>query len=564
MLLRRLLAVSFASVLLAGTIAGCSGKEKEAKPEATGTAATKPEATETVDSNMVGNMYKTGLPIVKDKVTLNFTVVRPASYKNSWSEMEVFKELEEKTNVHIEFNEISDTAWNEKTKLMLASGDLPDAFYGQPIDDKVVYSYGTQGILLPLEGLIDQYSVNMKKYMADRPELKTMMTSTDGHIYGLPTVAESAFNKLGDIMFINQEWLKNVGMSAPTTTDELYEVLKAFRDKDPNGNGKADEIPFTFSQYQSPNVISGQNSISSLFGAFGVLDSDNHLMVKDGKLQFVPTQQGYLDGVRFFNKLYAEKLIDPESFAQNAAQQAAKARSKEGVGFTITGLVDNIIDMGDKAKTWTLEDYKTNRYQTLLPLKGPNGDQLWTDGQYLPGFKANTFMLTKDSKYPEVALRWLDYLLDNGTNSLIMRNGLQDKEWQYVDGDKWTTPVKDAPAITTTTHSPGQATFWLLKDINDRRVNDPKTQNKQNQYVDHQKYMNPEPLPPLKFEDDELSELATIEIDLKKYVESSMVTFIIGGVTDSAWNDYLEKVKSYKADRYVQIYQQAYDRFLKS
>ena len=117
-----------------------------------------------------------------------------------------------------------------------------------------------------------------------------------------------------DNLFINKKWLDKLGLEMPTTTDEFYQVLKAFKNGDPNGNGKADEIPFSFLGNYA-NV-----DINSLFGSWGVIDRPEHVMIKDGEVLFTPAEDGYKQGLVFFRKLYAEGLIDGEAFTHNMQQ----------------------------------------------------------------------------------------------------------------------------------------------------------------------------------------------------------------------------------------------------
>jgi len=125
---------------------------------------------ETNNSKETGNkpqeesFNKEGLPIVKDKV--NLTIVSPkAQLAPEYNEMEIFKRLETDTNVHIEWNNIPDTDYLEKKNLLLASGDLPDAFYNSQFTDYELITYGEDGTIIPLEDLIDQYAPNLKKLL---------------------------------------------------------------------------------------------------------------------------------------------------------------------------------------------------------------------------------------------------------------------------------------------------------------------------------------------------------------------------------------------------------------
>ena len=83
----------------------------------------------------------------------------------------------------------------------------------------------------------------------------------DGTIYTLPQVNSGAELRVARKLFINKKWLENVNMEVPTTTEELYQLLKAFKEQDANGNGDPnDEIPLCSQDWTSIQ--------ESLFGAF--------------------------------------------------------------------------------------------------------------------------------------------------------------------------------------------------------------------------------------------------------------------------------------------------------
>ncbi len=91
-------------------------------------------------------------------------------------------------------------------------------------------SYGEQGILIPLENLISEYAPNLSKILKERPEIKTAITANDGHIYSLPVISQNMSIVQN---CINKSWLDKLGLAEPETADELYTVLKAFRNAIP-------------------------------------------------------------------------------------------------------------------------------------------------------------------------------------------------------------------------------------------------------------------------------------------------------------------------------------------
>ena len=143
---------------------------------------------------------------------------------------------------------------------------------------------------MSMDDLIENYTTNAKKYLAEREDIRKIITYTDGHIYSLPSIDESLSTRIPGMLIVNQTWLDRVGLEHPTTVDEFYNMLKTFKEKDANGNGVAgDEICLSLRQFASPNTIDANKSLTNLFGFFGVVDDNSHIMIKDDKeVVFVP------------------------------------------------------------------------------------------------------------------------------------------------------------------------------------------------------------------------------------------------------------------------------------
>ena len=196
-----------------------------------------------------------------------------AAIHGPWEDMVLFKEMEEMTNIHFNFNTPPAANYQEAKNLAFASQQLPDVFFnaGLTPDDEV--TYGGQGYLVPLEGLIEKYAPNFNKLMNDNPEIKKSITTVDGHIYALPLIIDEPRAFVPSRLWLNGDWMESLGiMTEPTTTDELYELLKRFKNEDPNKNGKNDEIPI------SSEKLGGFQSV--LLPAFGLLGRE--VEVKDG------------------------------------------------------------------------------------------------------------------------------------------------------------------------------------------------------------------------------------------------------------------------------------------
>lgn len=532
-LFQKLLSVIAAGSMCAAMLAGC-GKGGEQTQ-----AAAEPDA----------NFNETGYPIVNEPIELNVLIaVGPMS--GDVNEMPVFKDLEEKTNIKVNFEQVPPNAWGERKNLALASQEMPDVIIGGigGMSDSEVNKYGRQGIFVPLNDYVDKYMPNFKKLLADKPDLDAVIRNPEGKIYGLPYYNEQEMERIPDNLFINKTWLDQLGLEVPTTTEEFYEVLKAFKTQDPNGNGKADEIPFT---YRANQTLTGD---FSLFGSFGALDNQEHLMIKDGKVLFTPMEEGYKEGIKWMNQLYTEGLIDPEVFTQDQSQYIGKGQQEEMI-------VGSFIIFNDE--NYVGIDRAYNDYIALEPLEGPNGDRLWN--KYSTGYDTNAFLMTKNNKYPEATMRWADEFF---TEVMSMRALMGEVGYNLELNDGIYT-IMDAPEGSTYNEMrskicPAAYFFGMLtSEMNEKIIYQKDTTRKLERCAIYDKYKPEEYLPVMKMTDEQLSKRANIFTDLHSYVIEMKAKWVTGEQNiEDDWENYKETLVKMGVEDYVGLYQESYDAYL--
>lgn len=204
------------------------------------------------------------------------------------------------------------TSSHEAFNLMMASGDLPDIVAGNEVSHSLkpkFIQYGMEGAFLPLDPLIERHAPHLKKFIAEHPRIMNSVRAPDGFLYFIPHVPEGEF---GCGWFIRKDWLDKLGLKMPDTVDELYEVGKAFRDRDPNGNGKRDEV-FFFARRRDQVfrllVPFGSRSTGS--------DTPHDFFVDGGVVQHPYAVPEYRPAMRTFAQWYAEGLIDQEFYTRD-------------------------------------------------------------------------------------------------------------------------------------------------------------------------------------------------------------------------------------------------------
>ena len=122
------------------------------------------------------NFNPEGFPIVNEPITVSIMGAKHALV-GDWEKLQLFEEMEKLTNIQFEYNEIPVSDYEEKKNLAFASGEIPELFFGARLTADDEMKYGQQGILIPLEGLIEKYAPNIQKVFDENPENKKISYS---------------------------------------------------------------------------------------------------------------------------------------------------------------------------------------------------------------------------------------------------------------------------------------------------------------------------------------------------------------------------------------------------
>jgi len=457
--------------------------------------------------------------------------------------------MEEMTNIHWVLDYVTLAALQERKNLLLASGDYPDMFWGATLTGDEMLNYGSQGILIKLENLIDNYGPNIKKFFDDRPLYRRMANAADGNLYGLTAFTDAPRDGVATKLWINHNWLSNLGLSMPKTLDEYYNTLVAFRDRDPNRNGQRDEIPISFSQERVAMTR------GAFLAAFGVMYSNQYFdLDSNGKVYFIPTSDAYRDYLIYMNRLFTEKLLDNECFIQNRAQYVAKGNLS--ILGSFSDLASYVVDTMDHY-TW---------YTAVPPLTSArNPNQTWPTA-FPVQFGAGA--ITNKNKHPEATMRWLDFFYTHD-GSAILNQGPYDLGWFYIDREKSIWDKHPIPPQYASSEeyrgvlTPGQSTVpYYITRAFILGLAAPHVVNLEDQiaiaYLPHMK----DSFPILALNANEQREAGVLSTDINKYVEQMEARFITGDANLNTWDNYVRDLNNMRVERYTEIYQGVYNRFM--
>ncbi|CAM4384678.1 putative aldouronate transport system substrate-binding protein [Paenibacillus endophyticus] len=553
---KKLLGLLAIMVVASMTLAACSQNNK---PSNTATNAPNAQSEETGETAPVEvTLFAVQEPNI-DLATNKFT-----------------KFVEEKFNIKIKFETTPPDGAKEKRQISLASGDYPDAYmlpgYVDQFTQADVVKYGKQGVLIPLNDLIDQYAPNIKAAMEKDSDLKAFNTAPDGNIYGLVAYSQCFHCSYPNKMWINTKWLDKLQLEMPKTPEEFKAVLSAFKTKDPNGNGVADEVPLSGSIEDF-----GVRVIPFLMNGFIYDDDRNYLNLNGGKVESAALNLKWKEGLTYIKSLYDEGLIDPGAFAQNA--EAFKKIGENGdaqilgAGAGMHPAIFVNIDVGNK---------NSADYNPVPPLTGPHGSFATHDGGGVaPGAK---FVITnKASEEQQIALiKLVDYMFTeegqtNGASGMEGIDWRKPKEGEVALGEGVEPKVATIPAVEG--EAPrnagwsGTAHFYMPREYRDSWVQGTDIYDSANyerrlyqatlQYQGHE----PKELFPLWaiwIDNAEVDEASILQTNIKSYIEQSALQFITGNKDlERDWDAYVKGLKDLKIDRYLEILQKAYDQSFK-
>ena len=572
--LKTLLCGLLASLLLAGCTqsgGGTSSTGGSGESSTSNSSATSGDVA--YDEN--GVSPEGTFPIVEEPITL--TVMFPSQTAiPDIAENSFTKEYEELTGIHIEWQEVPSDSLADRVNISLSSGDMPDIYLSCGVSLSQQQAYGPQGAFVPLNDYIEQYGEVFQKIEENVPGVADTLTMGDGNIYTLPYIEKCVHCEGSSKLWINTKWLDALDMEPPTTVDEFEDMLRRFKEEDPNGNGEADEIPLlTYEGGWHSNAMSGW-----LTNPFVYTSPDNNYVYLDGdeiKLSYM--QDGWKEAMSWLNKLYEEGLYYDQSLVINydqARQLCAADGTTEDVGCFTGGTPDL---PGADVSQW-------GPYVALAPIEGPNGRvATWMPySQITP----TAFVITSACENPAAAFRWgvEQYNKDINYRKTF---GVEGENWKYVtpgeddvpaDAADFNTgdPAEIAPFIDGVGWGDEQDYCWRglglrcdtgdYKDLRYAQVQsgDYDTNMEHRLSVDTQEQMEPYYpdmeicVPTLVYTEEQSATLANTESVVISYVEEMAAAFITGTSDPEAdWDAYLNELSVKGVDQLLEIYQAGYD-----
>lgn len=549
---KRTAAMALAVAMAATTVTGCGSGKSSAK--------LNDGSFKEVDASTLE------FPL-KEKATLTGTISYPANTESEPNKRTIFKRLQEKTNVEIDWTAIQADQWSDKISLEMANTkNMTDFIFSAGFSDNDLLKYAKQGVIIPLEEYIDAYMPNLQAVFEKYPEYRTMCTDTDGHIWALPWIEQlgnekTAIQTIGNMSFINKKWLDFLNLKVPTTVDEFEQVLIAFRDH-------ASEIQAEFGIDGSIIPMScivndGDQDPSLIINGFGEgygdADKTRHIAVtNDKKVICSATQDGYKEGIEWLHKLYEEGLIDTESFTQEWSTYVAKGKSgRYGVCFSWD--VANI----DNLEDWVPLPALTADTRNITP----------QNGSFTSGFDRGRCVVTAVAENPALVCAWLDQMYDPFQSP-------QNNWGTYGEDDDFDifelsknaeggemlkhAPLGDASPVEVREAESVGGPLAVLNDYYDVYVTCPDDAQYRLDWI--KEYYTPDMnldyvYPNVFMNQEDTKKLSDLQTDIEKLINANKSDWIMNGFTDDDWNQYLSELDGYGLEEYLQIFQKYLDDY---
>jgi putative aldouronate transport system substrate-binding protein len=483
--------------MAAGTAAGCGSKAAgDSGQQAAGT-----------DSNQ--GPYK-------------MSILVPSYNPESMStDGELFKRIQEKTNTELKITWVPSSTYEDKLGATVASGELPSVI--TVLNQKLPYIINSAR-----SGMFWEVG----PYLKDYPNLSRMSAialsgvSIDGKVYGVYRERDLA----KDGIMLRKDWLDNVGLKEPKTIDEFYNVLKAFTNNDPDKNGKNDTVGLSEQQ-----VSGGWRTVLAWHG--GPVDWEE----KDGKLSPAILNPAYLETMKFYKKLYSEKLINQDFAVVKDGRQVINA-GKAGAWIANMndgqGIEESVQKIDPKGKITMIN-----------ALEGPSGlRSVGGSGSY------GMFMIPKTTVKTEAELKrvlnFFDKLSDKEMQNMLV-NGIEGRQYTLENGSyKKTTDPK-----MLVEYGMGDSTqLAVLRDKLDSYGGELfKLRDKL--YKENEKIAVPSPVTALI--SNTYSEKGK---ELDKIIDDARTKFIMGALDENGWKAIVDKWLQSGGSKVIDEYTEAYNK----
>lgn len=524
-------------------VSACSSNNTNTKTESTDSV--KPVESAQPSTEAEAAKY----PLKSDVTLTHWAQLNPGlnTLKTSYQDTPLNQDLQEATGVKLAYTNPAIGQEKEAFNVLLASGDLPDIiewdwlnlFPGGP--EKAL----NDGYIMNLNDAIDKWAPNLKKYLAEHPEVDKQVKTDSGNYYAFPFIRGHDSLRVYQGPMLRKDWLDELGLPVPTTIDEWYTTLKAFKEK----KGATAPLSLTSATFDAGAFV----------GAYGVVPG---FYLDNGVVKYGSIQPQYKEYITTLRKWYEEGLFD-NNFATLDGKTLDANILNGATGATVHNSGGG---MGKWLPLLQANDPKADLIAAPYPVLN-KGDKPKFGQKDFAYSSVNASAISAKSKNLELAVKFLDYgYSDEG--HMLMNFGKPGISYNLVDGYPQYSdlmlknPDKLGIAQTISLYTRASWNGPSVQDV--RYIEQYLVYPQQKEAVKMwQTDVDTYKLPPITPNQQESAEYAAIMADVNTLSKQMLEKIILGAEPVSEFDNYVAKFKSVKIDRAIEIQQAALDRFNK-
>lgn len=325
--------------------------------------------------------------------------------ENRWT-----KWINEKGPVDVDFMSVPRWESQQKFNVMFASKSAPD--FIMEYDTAYRNQLYNQKLIMPIDQLVEEHSTNYKAMLEKYPALRKVGTKDDGQLYEIARVIGLQPNHA---LFIRADWLEALKLEVPTTTEELFQVAKAFKENDPDQNGSNDTYGMALSYISGMIVDYMHGSVFTIF--------EKQPWYPNAQDELVHDWDRTKTAFEFKKKLFDAGLVDRDFLTDSKGEKAKQdfINGKLGIWGTT---------VGDFASYETLKKNNPNAKIKVIAL--PES----ANGQFSPVLYnpiQSVGVINVMAKNPEAVMEYVDFMLEPDTKKMF-EYGVEGEQHSVVNG----------------------------------------------------------------------------------------------------------------------------------
>lgn len=475
--------------------------------------------------------------VSKDDQLETITILNYINADYSLDDNPVLKEIEKKAKVKLKIEAPPINNYWERLSIIMASLDLPDLIHLSPNDS--YQKYATEGLIIPIDDYIVKYP-NIKNTIS-QDHLDMFKVPNTGKIHAIPRVHRP--NTWVGI--IRKDWLERVGLEVPNTKEEFINVMNAFTNKDPDGNGANDTYGLSL---RSINDL--QDSYWT--GVFGLRPLS--IADENGKVTIHEAQSGYFEMLDFFRQMYAEKSLDPEFYLNKGVSDMTKFEQSK------LGFVAKWTKLSDAYTLPSIANIKeivpNADFSIVMPLENSDGKRRIYDIKSIMG----GFSITKSCEKPDVVLKFIDWgLSEEGLK--LMNLGIKGITFESYDDDTRVRKMTEENKINAKKYLSSYQTFTVMKG--DLPLISPVDENGIERYFDDvKKYSEEVTYVTVKMDNSipGYSDLKLENADIIKKRDENMLKYVMGMISKDEMLKFINEQYIPKNQKIIDAAQRYYDQ----